>query len=170
MPVTSTTHTVDLSPGLPFCVLGNRYQTDLPRAEGYTLILLHATGLHKETFEPLIHALFETSQAATNTVGPKAGASIREIWTIGRQRSCRPRALPLHVPPPLDCPNHGESAVLNHDVLGRDYADNCQSAQPLRMARLTCFPLAAFRGWIFFCSLCSCIPDVQAWWRELAAS
>lgn len=90
-----TTYTVDIRPHLPFHVLGNRYQAEPPRDDGHTLILLHATGLHKETWEPVIQALFDLSAKST---------SIREAWAI-------------------ECPNHGRSAVLNAEELANNWTN-----------------------------------------------
>ncbi|EKM50484.1 uncharacterized protein PHACADRAFT_152504 [Phanerochaete carnosa HHB-10118-sp] len=88
-----TAYTIDLRPQLPFYTTGNRYQTDPPRNVGYTLILLHATGLHKETWEPVIQLLFGLSSKHSAPQG-----TIREAWAI-------------------ECPNHGQSAVLNEKEL-----------------------------------------------------
>lgn len=83
-------------------ILANRYTTASQPADskGYTLILLHGTGAHKETWEPTIEHLFF---GATSHSSP-----IYEIWSI-------------------EDPTHGESGVLNEDIfLGRVY-DHCES-------------------------------------------
>ncbi|KAI0337319.1 alpha/beta-hydrolase [Trametopsis cervina] len=56
-----------------------------------TLILLHSTSFHKEALEPMLNDLFEFTSSRTD---------IREAWII-------------------ECPNHGESAVLNQSTLDR---------------------------------------------------
>ncbi|KAG8947266.1 hypothetical protein FRC04_010842 [Tulasnella sp. 424] len=60
--------------------------------EGLTFVVAHATGMHKECWEPVIEMLFATMDAQ------KSGTQIREIWCI-------------------DAPNHGEAAVLNEEFL-----------------------------------------------------
>ena len=159
----STTYTVDLHSGLSLRVLGNRYQLDPPRSSGYTLVLLHATGLHKETFEPLIEALFEAS--STN------GRSnvIREAWAIGKRGSYNLFAPSFDMPMLSECPNHGESAVVNDETLQRDYADACESGQSPH-TRPRCSSPPDIRGRIPLCTLRPCIPDVQTRWREFAGA
>ncbi|GJE91212.1 alpha/beta hydrolase [Phanerochaete sordida] len=92
-----TTYIIDARPQLPFHITGNCYQPDPPRDTGRTLVLLHATGLHKETWEPVVETLFELSASA--------GDAIRDAWAI-------------------ECPNHGESAVLNETELTKNWADH----------------------------------------------
>ncbi|KAG8218168.1 cyclin-like protein [Butyriboletus roseoflavus] len=65
--------------------------------DAFTLILLHSTSFHKETWEPTLHHLFEDIQKyRSHPVGPK----IKCAWVI-------------------ECPNHGESAILNDRALQR---------------------------------------------------
>lgn len=89
--------------GMPEAViLANRYTstTSTPHLGGYTLIFLHGSGAHKETWEPTIDRLL--SGAFSH---PKA---IHEIWSI-------------------EDPTHGESGVLNEaSFQGRVY-DTCRS-------------------------------------------
>lgn len=59
---------------------------------GLTLILSHANGLHKETWEPMLSYLLQSSQSDL----------IDEIWS-------------------LDCVNQGDSAILNQDSLGERF-------------------------------------------------
>jgi len=57
-----------------------------------TLVLLHLTSFHKESWEPTLDDLFQlASQSGNKTL-------IQEAWEI-------------------DCLNHGESANLNHQAL-----------------------------------------------------
>ncbi|GJJ06047.1 hypothetical protein Clacol_000235 [Clathrus columnatus] len=57
-------------------------------SDGFTLIFVHATGTHKETWNPVIQSISRNL----------AGVSIRAMWTF-------------------DLPNHGDSAELNREVL-----------------------------------------------------
>ncbi|SCZ98464.1 BZ3500_MvSof-1268-A1-R1_Chr7-1g09158 [Microbotryum saponariae] len=57
-----------------------------------TLVLGHANGFHKETFEPMLSDLLEQFDSKTRPIG--------EIWSI-------------------DTFNQGDSALLNEDVLGK---------------------------------------------------
>jgi len=82
----------------PFFVVGKRYWQDhsgLQRnnALALTLICLHSTSFHKETWEATIEDLFALQlQDGKNT------AFIQDVWAI-------------------DCPNHGEAALLNKGVV-----------------------------------------------------
>ncbi|KAF8637289.1 hypothetical protein AX17_002928 [Amanita inopinata Kibby_2008] len=63
-----------------------------PDSDGLTLVLAHATGTHKEHWEPMLERLFELHRS-------KDGAHrIRAAWAI-------------------DCQNHGDSALLNEAVI-----------------------------------------------------
>lgn len=70
-------------------------------SDSLTLILLHSTSFHKETWEPFLEDLFDLVQ--------KAGRpSISEAWAI-------------------ECPNHGESASLNEELLLLpEFHNNCE--------------------------------------------
>jgi len=58
-----------------------------------TLVLLHLTSFHKESWEPILDDLFQlASQSGSKTL-------IQEAWAINYL-------------------NHGESANLNHQALG----------------------------------------------------
>ncbi|KAF8230932.1 alpha/beta-hydrolase [Tricholoma matsutake] len=92
---------VTLTPtdGYPLHITAKRYW--LPEQEALshnpyalTLILLHATSFHKETWEPSLEHLFKLSSQ------PGSVVKIREAWA-------------------LDCPNHGASSQLNEDALMR---------------------------------------------------
>lgn len=73
-----TAHIVDRRPTDPLRVIGKRYQPTPPRQSGFTVIMLHATGLHKETFEPMIESLLSLPYSS----GQNAG--IREVWAVGK--------------------------------------------------------------------------------------
>lgn len=60
-------------------------------SDALTLLCLHGTSFHKESWEPTLEKIFDLASLG----GP---VRIREAWT-------------------LDCPNHGASAVLNEAVL-----------------------------------------------------
>ncbi|KAF8838206.1 hypothetical protein BDN67DRAFT_109238 [Paxillus ammoniavirescens] len=62
----------------------------------FTLIVLHSTSFHKETWEPTLQHLFDSS--------------------IQKHTSCRTR-LKIRCAWVIECPNHGESAALNDDAL-----------------------------------------------------
>ena len=74
-------------------------------ASALTLILLHSTSFHKETWEPSLEQLFKLSSQ------PGSVVKIREAWA-------------------LDCPNHGASSQLNEKALMRpEFHNNCTSFQ-----------------------------------------
>lgn len=66
-----------------------------------TLVVLHSTSFHKETWEPALEDLFKQVAQPGSTV------AIREAWSI-------------------DCPNHGESGHLNRRALKEPGFTNCQ--------------------------------------------
>lgn len=71
----------------------NRYvRTDTGSGTGLTLLLLHANGLHKETFEPTLRHLLETADNDKRY-------QIDEIWA-------------------LDAVQHGDSGLVNAENLG----------------------------------------------------
>jgi hypothetical protein len=66
-----------------------------------TLLLLHSTSFHKEIFEPVLRYLW--ARMAQGEI------RVREAWAV-------------------ECPNHGESAVLNGELLQRvPYKTYCES-------------------------------------------
>ena len=77
--------------------------------DAFTLILLHSTSFHKETWEPTLHHFFkDINKYQSHPVCPK----IKSTWII-------------------ECPNHGESAALNDHALQRPpFYRNCESATP----------------------------------------
>lgn len=66
-------------------------------SQGYTLLLAHANGFHKETFEPFIGPLLETLASS------QSGIVIDEIWSV-------------------DTMGSGESGTLNRDHLGETFS------------------------------------------------
>ncbi|KZT40158.1 hypothetical protein SISSUDRAFT_1060517 [Sistotremastrum suecicum HHB10207 ss-3] len=88
-------HVYDPRPEYPFQIAAKKYIPKRSTEDGYTLILSHGTGYHKEQWEPALERLFELAE--------EGGFPIREAWGI-------------------DCPNHGDSAVLNAKVLQWGYS------------------------------------------------
>jgi pimeloyl-ACP methyl ester carboxylesterase len=90
--------------GYPFYITAKQYslpEFDFDNADAVTLILLHGTGFHKETWEPLLETVFDLASCGEGTV------KIREAWAI-------------------DCPNHGASAALNESILQQPaFRHNC---------------------------------------------
>ena len=82
----------DPRPQFPFVATMKRYPNFGDDRKGYTLVLTHGTGFHKETWEPTIERIFATENAKPN------GLRIHEAWAI-------------------DAPNHGDAAALNADLL-----------------------------------------------------
>ncbi|KAF9460939.1 Alpha/beta hydrolase fold-1 [Collybia nuda] len=83
--------------GYPLHVTAKRYwipefEANTSDPNALTLILLHSTSFHKETWEPTIERIFALS------VQPGSSVKIREAWS-------------------LDCPNHGVSGRLNEKQL-----------------------------------------------------
>ncbi|PSR71770.1 hypothetical protein PHLCEN_2v12374 [Hermanssonia centrifuga] len=103
----ATYYRFDPRPTEPLQFTAVRYQPDSPPSDGLTLILAHATGTHKETWAPLLEYLF-TAQLTSDSNSPK----ILEAWS-------------------MECPNHGESAVINEQDIQEKY------------------PNFAWSGWIY---------------------
>ncbi|KAI0341089.1 hypothetical protein BDW22DRAFT_321847 [Trametopsis cervina] len=87
----ATSYAVD---GIPFKMAAKRYKTPGASANGVTLIFTHASGAHKEHWEPIIRVLLVPNGAASDVKLP----GIREVWS-------------------LDALDHGDSAIANHAVL-----------------------------------------------------
>lgn len=100
--------------GCPFHTTANRYW--LPEfvanqgdPDALTLILLHSTSFHKETWEPTLDQIFKLARR------PGSGVKLREAWA-------------------LDCPNHGEAVLYNEHVLRQDeHAEVCTSILSIRL-------------------------------------
>lgn len=67
-----------------------------------TLIFTHGTGFHKEQWEPTLEHLFDAAKQ-DGGIRPK----IHDIWA-------------------LDCPNHGDAAVINEEELQWGYSRVCK--------------------------------------------
>ncbi|RDB15645.1 Abhydrolase domain-containing protein mpaH [Hypsizygus marmoreus] len=97
---------LDPQPGsYPLHVLANWYRPKawLDDEDGYTFVLLHAVGMHKETWETTIEHLFELS-TGTSMIA-RSPFKIRDVFSI-------------------ESPNHGESAVLNEVALKEHFGDS----------------------------------------------
>ncbi|KDQ62330.1 hypothetical protein JAAARDRAFT_149140 [Jaapia argillacea MUCL 33604] len=96
--------------GYPLWITAKRYWLPAFEAntsdDALTLILLHSTSFHKETWEPTVQRLFQLVTNAADTGGGGLPVKIREAWVI-------------------DCPNHGVSAKLNEVALREpEFFDN----------------------------------------------
>lgn len=91
MPLPFEEYGFDARPQFPFLITMKRYPNLDDEQNGFTLILAHGTGFHKEVWEPIIERIFAES-AKPN------GLPIRDAWAI-------------------DAPNHGDAAVLNSALL-----------------------------------------------------
>jgi hypothetical protein len=81
--------------GYPLFLTAKRYwlpefEQNANDSSAWTLILLHATASHKESWEPTLESIFQCAV--------KGNVNIREAWC-------------------LDCPNHGASGHLNERIL-----------------------------------------------------
>ncbi|KAI5121764.1 hypothetical protein M0805_009575 [Coniferiporia weirii] len=87
------------SPSSPFA---NVFSSDCSDDDAITIVFFHATGFFKETWEPLITRLLALASGSGSESSEKAfgnsNLKIRDIYSI-------------------ECPNHGESAILNERVL-----------------------------------------------------
>lgn len=92
MPLAFEEYGFDPRPQFPFAVTMKRYPNLADDRNGFTLILAHGTGFHKEVWEPIVERIFATENAKPN------GLLIREAWAI-------------------DAPNHGDAAALNTGLL-----------------------------------------------------
>ena len=105
----SQSYVFDARPHYPLLVSTKRYwipgfgSTD---DDAVTLILAHATSFHKELWEPFLEELYAQAAASSATGSPLV--KIRDAWAI-------------------DCPNHGESAMLNEETLLFGYTPICKS-------------------------------------------
>lgn len=117
MLVHSRSVTIPPSVLYPLYITANCYTPSYPEStprdpNAVILVLLHSAGFHKEMFEPTISELFGTMDQShgkrphTFSSFGLAG-QIREIWSI-------------------ECPTHGQSAVLNEDEIRKaEYDEKC---------------------------------------------
>jgi hypothetical protein len=132
--------------GYPLHVTAKRYW--LPELERHwsdsnalTLIFLHSTSFHKETWEPTIEAFFRLVVQSTNS-----GFTIREAWAI-------------------DAPNHGVSAELNEKELLLSEFSNCLCLfiSSTNFPVLTALPRQSYMRKI--CSRCAPLLVCRSWPR-----
>ena len=95
MEILSEVHILDWNPDYPLLTVTKRYWINADIEDGYTLIFAHGIGFNKEQWEPTLNALFRLSHRKS-----PGYPRIREVWTI-------------------DCPNHGQAAILNDNLLVR---------------------------------------------------
>ncbi|KAH9831745.1 Alpha/beta hydrolase fold-1 [Rhodofomes roseus] len=96
-PLSSQEYVCDPRPDYPLLIAAKRYTVPGYTSEdsdALTLVLTHGTGYHKEQWEPTLEHLFENIARA----GDASSVKIRDVWAI-------------------DCPNHGDSAILNERTL-----------------------------------------------------
>lgn len=94
----------DPRPQFPFLITMKRYPNSDDEQNGFTLILAHGTGFHKELWEPIIKRIFSENTKS-------GGLRIRDAWAI-------------------DAPNHGDAATLNATLLKTGAYDS--TCEPFR--------------------------------------
>ena len=111
----------------PLHVMAKQYW--LPEFEAHwgdmdalTLIFLHSTSFHKEIWEPTVQCIFEGLVSLSKTLkSGSAGGDLLKVkcaWAI-------------------ECPNHGQSAVLNDTALRKPtHFRNCKSFVCMRLVAL----------------------------------
>ncbi|KIJ47855.1 hypothetical protein M422DRAFT_163533 [Sphaerobolus stellatus SS14] len=93
----------------PFYVEGLRYIPARSSPHGFTLLLMHAMNLHKETFDSFLHALLEDNKITS--------LPIKDAWCI-------------------ENPNHGRSSILNQKLLSTsEYKGKWNAFEYARAAR-----------------------------------
>ena len=104
MVIASQSYVFDPRPNYPLLVTAKRYwvpnSPHLNDPDAITLIFAHATGFHKEHWEPTLDDLH--TLLATNSSSVK----VQDMWSI-------------------DAPNHGDAAVLNEKALKWGYDPVC---------------------------------------------
>ncbi|KIJ35040.1 hypothetical protein M422DRAFT_51654 [Sphaerobolus stellatus SS14] len=114
---------VEPSPLCPFYVEGLQYIPAQSSPDGFTLLLMHAMNLHKETFDSFLYALMEDDKMAS--------LLIKDAWCI-------------------DNPNSGRSSILNHKLLStNEYKGICERASELFCFKATSNPTSNDSGSAF---------------------
>lgn len=106
----SQSYVFDARPHYPLLISVNRYwvpEFESKDADAATLVLAHATGFHKELWEPVLEDLYNQVAVSSGTDSSASNLKIRDAWAI-------------------DCPNHGESAVLNEETLSTGHTSVCK--------------------------------------------
>ncbi len=104
----SQAHVFDARPHYPLLVPVKRYwvpEFESTDSDAITLILAHALSFTKEHWEPLLEDLY--GQLAITPKNSSPIPKIRDVWAI-------------------ECPNHGEGAVLNEETLLDGYTPACR--------------------------------------------
>ena len=94
----------DPRPRYPLVVTAKRYwdpELFSEDPDALTAVFTHGTGFHKEQWEPTFDDLVSLLKGSGH-----AGKRIREFWS-------------------LDCPNHGDAAILNERELEYGYEVFC---------------------------------------------
>lgn len=101
----------------PLSIAAKQYRYRVPnradsrtQPDAITLILLHGTSFHMETWEPCLTRIFDLA-ARSHQNANACGVNIREAWVI-------------------ECPNHGGSALLNEKALREGQVHHCSCACP----------------------------------------
>ncbi|KAJ7149051.1 alpha/beta-hydrolase [Mycena crocata] len=91
------------SPSYPFHVLATKYTYEgnpyTASSDAFTLVLFHALGVHKETWEPIVARIFTLCSSGASQV------KIRDIFSI-------------------ESPNHGRSSAVNALAMSKQATDN----------------------------------------------
>ena len=104
----SQPYVFDARPHYPLLISVKRYwvpEFESNDADAATLVLAHGTSSHKEFWEPVLEELYD--QMAVSSGTDSSVLKIRDAWAI-------------------DCPGHGESAVLNEEILSIGYTRVCK--------------------------------------------
>jgi pimeloyl-ACP methyl ester carboxylesterase len=102
MPLAFEEYGFDPRPRFPFFITMKHYPNLDSEQDGFTLVLTHGTGFHKELWEPIIERIFTSNPESD-------GLRIRDAWAI-------------------DAPNHGDAAILNAGLLNSSAYDfTCES-------------------------------------------
>lgn len=106
MLLTHESYVFDPRPNYPLLTTAKRYwrtnSLDSNDPDALTLVFVHATGFHKEIWEPTMEDIYLFAEARE--------LKIREMWSI-------------------DAPNHGEAAILNEKSLLWGYEPICELAR-----------------------------------------
>ena len=123
---------VDPRPTYHYRISGARYTLPQNRQKAQsnvppiTLLFFHATGLHKETWEPAIESLLRNSSRWTTPTGQDV--YIEDAWSIGQCSNWRVLSQESDFPSmEKECPNHGQSSALNAEDLRLHYTGTCKS-------------------------------------------
>ena len=106
----SQAYVFDARPNHPLLIPVKRYwvpEFESTDPDAVTLILAHALSFTKEQWEPLLEDLYGQLATTPRNSSPTGVPKIRDVWAI-------------------ECPNHGEGAVLNEETLLEGYTPACK--------------------------------------------